>query len=121
MKKIFFSFVALAALAACTKSEVAYDDTPQEIGFSVVAGNITKSPVSGNAFPQGLNLFVNAFTSDWGDETEENTPNYFANEEFVHRVNNTGKWGGVKPQYWPNETALYFSASSARELSGAIQ
>lgn len=113
MKKIFFSIVALAALAACSKTEVAYDETPQEIGFTAVAGNITKAPVSGEAYPEGLNLYVNAFTQDYAPaENETPAPNYFANIEFKHRENNEGKWGGITPQYWPNETALCFSGYS---------
>lgn len=116
MKKIFFSFVALAAIAACTKSEVAYE-APAEIGFVAVANNITKAPVSGTTYPTDLNLYVNAFTSDWGDAEAENTPNYFTNIEFTHRDN--GKWGGVQPQYWPNETALHFSGYSKSGNIGA--
>ena len=116
MKKIFFSFVALAALAACSKSEVAYEQ-PDEIGFVAVANNITKAPVSGTTYPTDLNLYVNAFTSDWGDAQNENTPNYFTNIEFTHRSNS--KWGGVQPQYWPNETVLHFSGYSKSGNIGA--
>ena len=119
MKKIFFSFVALAALAACTKTEVAYDDTPQEIGFTAVAGNMTKSPVSGTAYPTTLNMYVNAFVNK--DEITADTPDYFANVKFVNRKNNennpTDKWGGDPAQYWPNTTALKFSGYS---ISGNI-
>ena len=65
MKKIFISFVALAAIAACSKSEVEYDN-PAEIGFAPVAQNVTKSvaglPTDGggynNAFPTDLNLYI---------------------------------------------------------------
>ena len=104
MKKIFFSIVALAALAACTKSEVAYEQ-PSEIGFVAVANNITKAPISGTTYPTSLDLYVNAFTSAATD-----APNYFTNIQFTHKANN--KWGGVPSQYWPNETPLYFSGYS---------
>ena len=104
MKKIFFSIVALAALAACSKSEVAYEQ-PAEIGFVAVANNITKTPISGTTYPTSLDLYVNAFTSAATD-----APNYFTNIKFTHKANN--KWGGEPSQYWPNETPLYFSGYS---------
>ena len=107
MKKIFFSFVALAALAACTKSEVAYDDTPQEIGFVAVANNITKAPVSGEVFPTDLNLYVNSYVHQ---TTPPTAPDYIANGEFKHKSDNT--WSGIKPYYWPNEKTLHFSGFS---------
>ena len=40
MKKIIISMMAVAALAACTKSEVQYEPAG-EIGFAPVASNIT--------------------------------------------------------------------------------
>ena len=70
MKKIFFSIVALAALAACTKSEVAYEPT-DEIGFSVVAGNMTKAVVDGETYPEDLAMYVFAETTD-NEEAEAN-------------------------------------------------
>ena len=63
MKKIFFSIMAVAALAACTKSEVAYE-APAEIGFKAVAGNITKTAVDGDVYPTTLNMYVFAETTD---------------------------------------------------------
>lgn len=136
MKKIFFSLVAIAALAACTKSEVAYDDTPQEIGFVAVANNITKAPVSGTTYPTNLNLYVNAYTKDV--ENSATTPNYIANGEFTH-INTYGNintsatgndaathvWGGGTssdsrhPYYWPNEKTLHFSGYSKSGNIGA--
>ena len=110
MKKIFFSIVAIAALAACTKSEVAYEPT-DEIGFSVVAGNITKSVVDGNVYPTSLNMYVNAWTTDNADTT----PNYIEEGEFAHDDEyNLAKevWGGVTPYYWPNVKKLYFAGFS---------
>ncbi len=106
MKKIFFSIVAIAALAACTKSEVAYE-APSEIGFMAVAGNITKAPVSGDVFPEDLNLYVNAYVHQ---TTLPTTPDYISNGEFTHR--NGTIWGGVNPYYWPNEQTLHFSGFS---------
>ena len=110
MKKIFFSIVALAALAACTKSEVAYEQT-DEIGFSVVAGNITKSVVDGIVYPTTLNMYVFAETTDNADAEA----NYILNGAFTHRatqVEGTDVWGGVTPYYWPNVKTLHFAGYS---------
>ena len=111
MKKIFFSIVALAALAACSKSEVAYEPT-DEIGFSVVAGNITKSVVDGNVYPTTLDMYVFAETTD----NSEGEANYILNGQFTHRTNKvegTDVWGGVTPYYWPNVKTLHFAGYSA--------
>ena len=110
MKKIFISLLAVAALAACTKSEVAYE-APAEIGFKAVAGNITKTAVDGDVYPTTLNMFVFAQTTD----NTATTANYIANGEFVHRtdkVDGTDVWGGVTPYYWPNTKNLHFAGYS---------
>ena len=45
MKKIFISLLAVAALAACTKSEVAYEASA-EIGFAPAVKNVTKAAMA---------------------------------------------------------------------------
>ena len=110
MKMIFFSIVAIAAIAACTKSEVAYEPT-DEIGFSVVAGNITKSVVDGNVYPTSLDMYVFAETTD----NSADEANYILNGQFTHRTNKvdeTDVWGGVTPYYWPNVKTLHFAGYS---------
>ena len=124
MKKIFFSIVALAALAACSKSEVAYEQ-PTEIGFKAVAGNATKAIVpNGDAFPTGINLFIFAETEDnSGAEDGYLAPNYINNGEFQYKnkygqISNptsedqTAVWGGIQPYYWPNVKKLHFAGYS---------
>ncbi|MBO5708952.1 MAG: fimbrillin family protein [Bacteroidales bacterium] len=109
MKKIFFSIVAIAAIAACTKSEVAYEQ-PAEIGFKAVAGNITKTAVDGEIYPTSLNMYVFAQTTDNGTAAA----NYISNGEFKHKtaVGETEVWGGVTPYYWPNTKNLHFAGYS---------
>ena len=110
MKKIFISLLAVAALAACTKSEVAYE-APAEIGFSVVAGNITKAVVDGTTYPTGLNMFIYA----WTEGSTAAAADYIANGEFEYRkaIGETNVWGGKTPYYWPNVNKLYFAGYSA--------
>ena len=118
MKKIFISIVAVAALAACSKSEVAYEPT-DEIGFSVVAGNITKSVVDGNVYPTSLGMYVFAETTD----NTEAEANYILNGLFIHRdtkVEGTDVWGGSTPYYWPNIKTLHFAGySDAGNVNGS--
>ena len=104
MKKIFFSLVALAALAACSKSEIAYEQTG-EIAFSPVAKSVTKSVAGydygtsdtyhtdGNdgkfdgVFPTGVSLYVFANAQDENTDgvlQDSWTSPYFQNALFVH-------------------------------------
>ena len=110
MKKIFFSLVAIAALAACSKSEIAYEQTG-EIAFAPVAKTLTKSVAGyyygeddtydptdkdGNptgqlgkfdgVFPTDVNLYVFANAQDEKDGVLQNswTSPYFKNALFKH-------------------------------------
>lgn len=115
MKKIIFSLLAAAALAACTKTDVTYD-APAEIGFNVVGGNITKAVVDGTTFPTTLNMYIFAETTD----NTAATPDYINNGEFtyVNAIDNTNVWGGGtsstsrNPYYWPNVMMLHFAGYS---------
>ena len=123
MKKIFISLLAVAALAACTKSEVAYE-APAEIGFNVVAGNMTKAAVDGTTFPTNLNMYIYANTTT---NTAEDA-DYFAKAEFTYlnaynAINTQSSdtkpvWGGGSsssnrnPYYWPNVNKLHFAGFS---------
>ena len=109
MKKIFISLLAVAALAACTKSEVQYEPAG-EIGFKAVAGNITKTAVDGDVYPTSLNMYVFAETTD----NTAATANYIAKGEFKHKkaVGGTEVWGGITPYYWPNTKNLHFAGYS---------
>lgn len=128
MKKIFISLLAVAALAACTKSEVAYE-TPNEIAFSPVASNVTKSVAGyeGNIFngefPTDIDLYVfaNAGTGAVADHDEP----YFQNALFewnsakgvegtqgTPAVNTPGAYAGNPTRYWPNVKTLVFAGYS---------
>ena len=117
MKKIFFSLVALAALAACSKSDVEYTDN-MELSFAPVSRLSTKAAVEGTDYPDALNMFVFANAGEAtaalpGGYTEP----YFANAEFTHTERtditlNTNVFAGVTPYYWPNVKKLIFSGYS---------
>lgn len=122
MKKIFFSLVALAALAACSKSEIEYTDN-MELSLAPVTRLNTKAAVDGTDYPDALNMFVFANAGlDGNDDNStvdvaECTEPYFANAEFTHTGRtditlNTNVFAGVTPYYWPNVKKLIFSGYS---------
>lgn len=121
MKKIFFSLVALAAIAACSKSEVEYE-TPSEIGFIPVTKLNTKAAVADTDYPDALNMYVFANAGlDGSDdnaavEASECTEVYFKNAEFSHKTGTNADaenvFSGVTPYYWPNVKKLIFSGYS---------
>lgn len=122
MKKIIISMMAVAALAACTKSEIKYADDHVNISFAPVASNITKS-VAGVAadgtydpsFPTDLDLYITAnaqgedangnLTAAWPDT-------YFANAKFIYGRLDNNVYEGETAQYWPNVKSLVFAGFS---------
>jgi hypothetical protein len=117
MKKIFFSLVALAALAACSKSEVEYTDN-MELSFAPVSRLSTKAAVDGTDYPDALNMFVFANAGETTDALPAGYDEpYFANAEFTHTQRTditlaTDVFAGVTPYYWPNVKKLIFSGYS---------
>ena len=119
MKKIFFSLVALAALAACSKSEVEYTDN-MELSFAPVTRLSTKAAVDGTDYPDALNMFVFANAGETTDALPAGYDEpYFANAEFTHNPVRTpaltlsdNVFAGVTPYYWPNVKELIFSGYS---------
>lgn len=121
MKKIFFSLVALAALAACSKSEIQYEQEVS-INFAPVAQNVTKS-VAGvgtggaydSTFPttQDLYIFANAQEQDAdGVLSDEWKTPYLVNAQFIAGRLNNGVYEGKEAQYWPNVKSLIFAGYS---------
>ena len=116
MKKIFFSLVALAALAACSKSEGEYTDN-MELSFAPVSKLSTKAAVANTDYPDALNMFVFANAgldtdTDGTVERTECTDPYLKNAEFAHGSHETDVFGGVTPYYWPNVKSLWFAGVS---------
>ena len=135
MKKIFFSLVALAALASCTKSEIAYEQTG-EIMLAPVTSNTTKS-VAGyyeNAFdgifPTDIDLYVFANAAEPGTVAFAHDEPYFRNAKFVwasggsldsfdhdnnaetSSIPTDGAYAGDPTRYWPNVKTLVFAGYS---------
>ena len=127
MKKIIISMMAVAALAACSKSEVAFEQ-PDAIGFQVVTGMMTKAAVADNVYPEDLNMYVFAMTETDGGAANT-TADYLKNAEFAKVLVSNGQnlWGGwldgtAYPYYWPNVKKLYFAgvSKSGNVNNGAV-
>ena len=116
MKKIFFSLVALAALASCSKSEVEYTDN-MELSFAPVSKLSTKAAVADTDYPDELNMYV--FANAGLDTNENGTVErtecidpYLNNAEFANGSHEVNVFGGVTPYYWPNVKSLWFAGVS---------
>ena len=116
MKKIFLALAAVAALAACSKTEAEYEQTG-EIGFLPVTRNMTKSMMTGTTFQtsEEFNLWayykpvaatdVNSWLAAAGDAQEYLDEKTFAYDEGK----DGGKWAGKYSQYfWPKNGSLVF-------------
>lgn len=124
MKKIFISLLAVAALAACTKSEVAYE-APGEIAFAPVSKNITKAAITDGIYPTTQPIAVYAAYGNVDPETtvtNENVTNFstaFLNDaHFTYKtVGSISAWGGGYS--WPNNGSLIFAGYS-KPVSGEV-
>lgn len=117
MKKIFFSFLAIAALASCAKTEAVFTQDNSEIKIAPVTAMNTKAQagvIDGIEYPASETFNVYAY---WANqpagslfEADETTAGaYLSNVTFV---NKGMYWGGATTQYWPKNGSLRFAAYS---------
>ena len=124
MKKLMFLAAAVAAMAACSKSQVVYDDNDVEIGFLPVNYMNTKTvygPYDGTAYSDAeqFNVFAQHTTSPAGTafSAAENLTPYLVDVTFGKK--SSGYWGGTQtPYYWPKTGSLYFTGYSP---AGAVK
>lgn len=116
MKKFFFSILAVGALAACTKSEVKFDDA-SELSFAPVAANATKAAIDGTVYPDDIPFNVFSYYAvdvEPGQVTDfsQFTTTYLDNKEFEYNPD-SGLFGGAEhPYYWPKTGSLVFAGYS---------
>ena len=119
MKKIFFSIVALAALAACSKSEVAYEASA-EIGFAPAVKNVTKAAMAQGtllAYNPNQQLGIWAYWNYDGTEIIDTHSKSYLNDATFGKKDATlangdpvTAWGGVGYAYpWPTNGTLRFA------------
>ena len=119
MKKIISIVLGVAALAACTKTSVSYEQ-PGEIALApVTRANMTKAAITGTTFPttndMGVYAFYNAgkLAGTLKDVFLDGSVAYLNNVEFVNRTG-SGNWGGSTSYYWPKTGSLVFAAYSPK-------
>ena len=124
MKKLLFIAAAVAAMAACTKSEVVYDDTDVAIDLAPVNYKATKSvtgPYTGNEYSDAEQFRVwAAYTSlDAGTEFRMNTElSVYLDNVVFGKKENSGVWGGTPVSYyWPKSGSLYFAGYSPADAT----
>lgn len=108
MKKVLFIALAVAALAACSKTEANYTASEQ-ISFMPVSKFDTKAAVEGDKFTADQNFYVFANTT--------NEALYFTKVLFEPTSSTTTEgltiYSGNPAQYWPNVTPLKFAGYTA--------
>lgn len=99
MKKFFFcAAAAIVALASCSKTQVVYNDAPEEIGFKAVSGVMTKAANLGDQAHETMGVFAN-YNADKSQ--------YFGNTSFAPA--SADEWVANPKKYWPLEGALDFA------------
>lgn len=101
MKRLVILAAAVFTLASCAKTQVVYNEEPQEIAFKTVSGVMTKGPVTGTAFEQSMTVYA------WKNESGYNK--YFGPIVFSED-GTTGIWKGATSQYYPSTGSLNFVA-----------
>ena len=123
MKKALFLAAAVAAMAACTKSQTVYDGTETEIGLAPVNYMSTKTyygPYPGAAYSDAeqFRVFAQYTKEPAGTAFKNNDEHstYLDNVTFSKKSSQTGGvdvWGGdPTPYYWPKSGSLYFAGYS---------
>lgn len=123
MKKIVLTIMAVAAMAACTKSGVQYE-TAAEITFAPAAKNITKAALGDIAktgtYPtkQKLGVYANYASDDpSANATVANYTTKFLNNVLFTHNTTANAWGAGES--WPANGSLIFAGYAIPESGEA--
>ena len=126
MKKVFVTFLAVASVIACTKSNVEFEETT-EIGLKPVAHNVTKSMMIGTSFDTNESFNVWAFykqvapgtsIADWQAADVDQTT-YIDEKEFINKDATT--WKGETSYYWPKMGSLLFAGYYPTSIADDVE
>ena len=119
MKKIFFSLLAVAALASCVKSEAVYTEDQAEIKIKPATALATKAAIDGTEYPVTENFDVYGYWADEkaGSSFTEGTVYLGKDGPAVEFTNKGNYWGGTTPYYWPKNGSLRFAAYSPSNVN----
>ena len=128
MKKVFYSLLAVAAIASCAKTEPVYMDNDSEIYFAPVTSMVTKAQVfqavDGTEYPAAERFTVIGYWADEPAGSAFETPGtetpYLDNVEFAKY---SQYWAGYAdgahfPYYWPKNGSLRFACYSPSNIEG---
>ena len=127
MKKIFYSLLAVAALASCAKTEAVYMEDQAEIKIKPATALATKANVlaaiDGTEYPVAENFDVYAY---WANlpagssfTTADGVTKYLGETGAVEFTNKGNYWGGTTTYYWPKNGSLRFAAYSPSNVNMA--
>ena len=126
MKKIFFSLLAIAAIASCAKTEDVFTEGDSEIMLSPVAALQTKAnhlgAIDGIKYPTEENFDVYAYWKNVPAGEKFTDGDIFLQSlteggaEFTNKGN---YWGGTVNYYWPKNGSLRFAAYSPSNVDMA--
>ena len=121
MKKIFYSLLALAAIASCAKTEAVYMEDNLEIKIKPTTALATKAnhlaAIDGTEYPVAENFDVYGYWanlpagSSFTNEDAEVTT-YLGEGGAVEFTNKGNYWGGKTTYFWPKNGSLRFAAYS---------
>ena len=98
MKRLFIlASAAIVALASCSKTQVVYNDAPEEIGFKAVTGTMTKVQ-DGTQMPETMGVIA----------YKGNDP-YFSNTSYSNKTTYWGATNDGEKRYWPVDGDLTFT------------
>ena len=88
MKKfLFFAASAIALFASCQKTEINYQNGPQEIALFAVNKTVTKAPVVGDDYLISDDMQVTAYLAkvdEATDDLDNSTGYYFSDVTFAN-------------------------------------
>ena len=125
MKKIIFAIAAIAALAACSKNDTAYEQG-NEISLAPVPQNMTKTMMTRETFLTSEQFNVWAWYKQLHAGTDVATWQadasadqlYITESPFVYREGTN--WGGKTAYYWPKLGSLLFAGYYPTDIAGKV-
>ena len=124
MKKLLLTITAIAALAACSKSHIEYDE-PVEIAFNPIAGNVTKSMMTSQGFEGSESFNVWAWykqvvpgttVADWTNPSNDDL--YI--KEGTFKQKGTTWAGDPTAYYWPKVGSLLFAGYYPTSMANKV-
>lgn len=111
MKRLFILAAAVFTLASCAKTQVVYNEEPQEIAFRQVENVMTKTNPSLGDWADG-SMGVFAYKTEGKEE-------YLDNAKFAKHSTNSYWVGSTTSYYWPFQDYLDFYFYAPHQVNNA--